>query len=182
MIAVPGRQRGLSLTEVLIALALMLVATCVVLPAAASALERVRVARVQGELAESFLQCARHAVAAGAPAVLCPSAAGGAGCGDANDWSGGWLAFADLDGDRRYGAGDTLLRRSPALDGDLRLLASSQRTRIVFQPHGGSAGSNASFAVCAGSRQRLGTLMLSNAGQFRWRGRTSGSREPCEIQ
>lgn len=181
MIAVPGRQRGLSLTEVLIALALTLLTTCVVLPAAASALERVRVARLQGELAETFLLSARHAVVAGAPAVLCPSAAGGAGCADANDWSDGWLAFADLDGDRGFSAGDTLLRRSPALDGGLRLLVSSRRTRIVFQPHGGSAGSNASFAVCAGSRHRLGTLLLSNAGQFRWHTRASRNPEPCEI-
>ncbi|MBN7138473.1 hypothetical protein A7A76_00690 [Lysobacter enzymogenes] len=181
MIAISSRQCGLSLTEVLIALALTLLATCVVLPAAASALERVRVARVQGELAEAFLLSARHAVAAGAPAVLCPSAASGNGCADANDWSAGWLAFADLDGDRRYSAGDTLLRRSPALAGGLRLLASSRRTRIVFQPHGGSAGSNASFAVCAGSQKRLGTLVLSNAGQFRWQGRASRGPEPCEI-
>lgn len=160
------RQRGLSLLETVIALALAALLGCVVAPAAGSALQRARAVRVQSDLVESVLIAARHAVTGGADTVLCPSPSG-ADCRDGHDWSGGWLVFADLDGDRLFGARDTLLMRAPALAAGLRLHGSPGRSRIVFQPHGGSGGSNAHFTVCTGGGKPLAGLVLSNTGQFR---------------
>ncbi|QWP79013.1 GspH/FimT family pseudopilin [Lysobacter sp. K5869] len=178
MISTRHRQQGWSLFEVAIALAVVSLTVCIALPSAASALERVRVARIQTELGETFLISARHAIAGGVATVVCPSGHD-PNCGQGDDWSGGWMAFADLDGDRRFGAGDTLLRQVPPLAGAVRLYGSPERSRIVFQPHGGSGGSNASFTVCASRGARLGTLVLSNAGQFRFAERAPPGRNPC---
>ncbi|BAV96988.1 type IV pilus assembly protein FimT [Lysobacter enzymogenes] len=154
----------------MIELSMALAIAAIVFALAASAVgalaDRARIARLQTELSAVFIDSARQAVAGGVAVVLCPAGTGRSGCADGFDWSDGWLAFADRDGDRHFSDGDAaLVRVGPPGDG-LRLLTSRGRPKIVFQPDGDSAGSNATFVFCS-KHGRSGTLMLSNAGRFR---------------
>lgn len=159
------RTQGISLIEVMIAVLALTVLTAIAVPAFASIADRVRIARLQTDLSDAFLTANRLAVAGGRATVLCPSG-GAAGCDDGSDWSSGWLLFADVDGDRRFGGGDTFIRRGGAAGG-LRVSTTGGRPRIVFQPDADSAGSNATFTVCAPGSGRSGTLVLANSGHFR---------------
>ncbi|MGH8080073.1 MAG: GspH/FimT family protein, partial [Lysobacter sp.] len=137
----------------------------------------VRIARVQTDLSETFLTSSRLAVASGAATIACPSR--GDGCENSIDWSHGWLVFADVDGDRRFGPRDTLVKRFAAMAGGVRLHSTQGRPRVVFQADGDNAGSNVTFAVCAPRSGQAGVLVLSNAGRFRLDAATPAQRQSC---
>ncbi|MEO5566390.1 MAG: GspH/FimT family protein [Luteimonas sp.] len=138
----------------------------VAVPAWSNALARTHAASARAALLASLTEAISHAALSGTEVVLCPAAA--SGCADSWDWSGGWIAYADIDGDRSHDAGEPLLRRQAALDDDIRLLTSQGRRRLVFQPNGGNAGSNVTFTMCTGRRPGFAAaLVLSNAGRLR---------------
>lgn len=159
------RIQGLSLIEVLVGLAIVFLLFAVAIPALGAVADRARIVRVQADLGEAFMTAARQAVAGGRATVLCASS-DGVRCSGGTDWSTGWLSFADVDGDRQFSAFDTLIRRTPPWSG-LRLSSTQGRPRIVFQPEGDSAGTNATFTICAPRSGMAGSLVLSNGGRFR---------------
>jgi len=168
-------MQGIGLLQVVAALALSGLLAGVAWPALATAYARARFGQAAVAMGESVLAANRVAVAAGAATVLCPAA--GDGCLPTSDWSRGWLLFADLDGDRRFGPGDTVLRRQPPLPDDIRLSSNLGRRHAVFQPDGSSAGSNLTFIACSRSRTLGLRLVLSNEGRFR-----AAPADPEQIQ
>lgn len=160
------RPAGFTLMEAMIVLAVASLLLCIAVPACASLLARSRAAATRAALLSSMTQAIRHAAVAGTEVVLCP--AKGRDCRNSWDWSGGWIAYADIDGDRRHDAGETLLHAEPALGTGVRLLTSKGRRRLVFQPNGGNAGSNVTFTLCDGRGAASAvTLVLSNQGLLR---------------
>lgn len=159
-------SKGLSLLEVILALGIAALLAGVALPALVAVADRIRIARIQADLGEAFLTSSRLAIASGAATIACPARNGG-DCDGGIDWSHGWLVFADVDGDRRFGTRDTLVRRTPAISGNMRLHSTPGRHRVVFQPDGDNAGSNVTFAICAPQSGQAATLVLSNASRLR---------------
>lgn len=158
-------SKGMSLIETIVVLAIASLVIAMAVPAATAWTDRVRIARLQSDLAEIFLTANRLAVAGGAATILCPSRGGG--CDDSSDWSQGWLVYADVDGDRAFGRYDNLIRRTAALDGGLRLHGTPGRPKIVFHPQGDITGSNATFTICAPNSRQVASVVMSNAGRFR---------------
>lgn len=158
------RMRGISLLQFVLALLLVAILSGVAAPALARAYLRAQFAHAALALADSALTAARIAVATRTAAVICPGRHGA--CEEHSNWSDGWLVFADLDGDRRFGPGDTLLHRQPAFAGGVALTSNLGRKRVVFHADGDSAGSNLTFVVCARSQALGQRLVLSNAGRL----------------
>src|SRR5690606_34468001 len=132
---------GFTLIEALIAMLLVALLLGVAVPAWTSASAATRSAAARAALEGTLIRGMRHATITGARVVVCPAAT--VGCRDTVDWSGGWIAWADLDGDRRRDPNETLLQRAPPLAGGVRLRSTTGRRRLVLQPHGGAAaGSN----------------------------------------
>ena len=158
--------RGFTLVEALatVAIASILLATAV--PAASDALARTRASAARAALLSSLTIAIGHASVTGAEVVLCPGDP--AGCHDTMDWSAGWIAFADLDGDRSRTPTETLVHRAGALHGSVRLRSTTGRRRLVVQPNGGNAGSNVTFTLCdrRGPDEAV-TLVLANNGRLR---------------
>lgn len=160
------RQPGFTLVETIVALLMVAVLACIAVPAWTSASEAVHNGSAQAELGSSLLGAIGHAANTGAEVVLCPGDADG--CRPTVDWSGGWVAFADSNGDRARGPVDTLLREVGPLGGDVHLRSTPGRTRLVFQPNGGNAGSNVTFTLCDGrGAEKAMTLVLANNGRLR---------------
>ena len=159
------RRKGFTLIEMSIVLVVAGVLLAVGVPAWRAMLVKGHAEAARGALLASLTQAAGHAGLTGVEVVVCPS--DGAGCADRWDWSGGWIAYADIDGDRRADAGETVLRRQDALQADLRLFTSKGRKRLVFQPNGGNAGSNTTFTLCQGAALPPRLLVLANHGRLR---------------
>ena len=157
---------GFTLIEAVIVLMIASVLIAVAVPAVGGALARTRTSAARAMLLSTLSSAIGHAATTGTEVVLCP--AGGTGCLDSMDWSGGWIAFADLDGDRRRSPGETLVRRSEPLHESVRLRSTRGRKQLVVQPNGGNAGSNVTFTLCdSRGAQAAITLVLANNGRLR---------------
>jgi type IV fimbrial biogenesis protein FimT len=168
--------RGFTLIEALIVLAVAGFLLCVAVPAWSGALEAAHATSARAVLLESLTRSISHAALTGSEVVLCPGDAGG--CRNSIDWSRGWIAYADIDGDRRRDANETLLYSQSALTGRVHLRSTAGRTRLVFQPNGGNAGSNVTFTLCDGrGAARAATLVLANDGRLR-----AGTPTPLAAQ
>lgn len=160
------RHRGFTLIEAVICLAIAAILLGVAVPALQDAIARSRASATRAELLATWTLAVGHAATTGTEVVLCPSA--GTGCRNSFDWSEGWIAFADLDGNRRRAPGETLVDVADALHDSVRLRSTTGRRRLVVQPNGGNAGSNVTFTLC--DSRGVGdavALVLANNGRLR---------------
>jgi type IV fimbrial biogenesis protein FimT len=162
------QHRGFTLIEAILCLAVLGAVMGIAIPTVTGAVSAAHAGSAKSAMVETFGKALTHSTATGAEVVLCPTA-GGDGCADTIDWSGGWIAFADLDGNRSRGPAETLLVRQAAFAHGVHLRGTSGRKRLVFQPQGGAAaGSNVTFTLCdSRGPAKATTLVLANSGQFR---------------
>ena len=162
----PRRERGFTLIEAVICMLVASILLGLAVSATSSALARADASAARSALLASLTKSINHAAITGTEVVLCPGDRDG--CRDTYDWSGGWVAYADIDGDRERDAVDTVVDIAPPLSDRVRLLSTTGRRRLVFQPNGGNAGSNVTFTLCeTGSTDGAEALVLANDGRLR---------------
>jgi type IV fimbrial biogenesis protein FimT len=158
--------RGFTLIEAIICLAIGSLVLVLAIPVCTSALARADASAARSALLASLTEAIHHSALTGTEVVLCPGDQ--LGCRDTFDWTGGWIVYADLDGNGKRDPGDTLLDLKPCLSDRVRLLTSTGRRRLVFQPNGGNSGSNVTFTLCYRTgHSRAQSLVLANNGRLR---------------
>jgi len=160
-----ARQRGLSVGELLVALAVAASLAAVGVPALRSVVLDARRVAVLNALAGSLHAARQAAALRGRDVVLCPVR--GPQCAPDGDWREGWMVFVNTDGDTppARDAGEPLLlrRRTGAAPGTLR----ANRDAFTFRP-GTVRDTNGTLAWCdprgpAAAR----ALVVSVAGRVR---------------
>lgn len=175
----PGRQRGLTLPELLVACAVLGVLAALVLPRLGGAVAAGHAADARAALLRTYASGNRAAVVRGQHVVACPGSAA-TGCLDGFDWSGGWILFADRDADRRLDGDERVLEAVPPLAGGVGLFSTRGRRQVVFQPQGGNAGANATFTLCDDRGESHATqLVLANDGRLRARPAPTDAARHC---
>ena len=162
------QQRGFTLIEATLSLAVLGIVAGIAIPSVTGTVSAAHAGTAKSAMVETFSKALTHSTITGVEVVLCPTS-GGDACIDTTDWSGGWIAFADIDGNRSRGPGETLLQKQVAFAHGVHLRSTSGRKRLVFQPQGGAAaGSNVTFTLCdSRGAAKATTLVLANSGQFR---------------
>lgn len=169
---------GFSLLETVVAMATIAILACIAIPSWSNAREAAHSSSAQAALLEGIMAAVSHAALTGRDVVLCPGDANG--CRATSDWSRGWIAYADKDGDRIRDASETVLSTIAPLDGKVHLRSTRGRLRIVFQPNGGNAGSNATFTLCDGrGPDKAVTLVIANEGRLRSGQPTADAAAAC---
>ena len=172
------RSRGFTLIELTASLAVVGILAGIAVPAVQDAAESARSGAAKAALYEAWLASVAHAANTGSEVILCPGDA--SGCRKSIDWSGGWIAYADIDGNRVRGTHEPLVRQAEALSGKVHLRSTAGRTRMVFQPNGGNAGSNITWTLCDGrGAARATTIVVSNQGRLRSGTPTPEAAEGC---
>lgn len=172
------RPAGFTLIEVVVAMSVVSILAGIAVPALQDASEAARSGAAKGALFESWMSSVAHAANTGTEVVLCPGDA--SGCRASTDWSRGWIAYADLDGNRARGPGETLLKEAEPLGGKVHLRSTVGRTRMVFQPNGGNAGSNITWTLCDGrGSEQATTIVVANTGRIRTGEPTPAAAQAC---
>ncbi|WP_197427174.1 GspH/FimT family protein [Noviluteimonas gilva] len=173
------RVRGVTLIEASIVVAAVATLAALAVPRLGAAREAARSNAAHQALLASLMVAPTHAASTGAEVVVCPGTP--TGCAGTHDWSGGWIVFADRDGDRvRDPASETLIHRAGPAGGRAHLRTTAGRTRLVFQPDGSASGSNVTFTLCDGrGPQRAVALVMNNTGALRATTATAAQAQAC---
>jgi len=149
---VPRHQRGLSLIELVAAVAVFAIVTAVCLPTLHGAVSGTRATTVGNRLLADLALARTEAIMRHDPGVVCPSVDGRT-CSGGTDWSSGWIVFVDTDGDNQRSDREPVLSTASSSDtGGLRVDTSVGRTKIRYLPDGRNGGTNLSVRVCEGPR------------------------------
>lgn len=159
--------RGLTLLELLVAIAVMGVMLGVGVPSFQS-LQRQMRADTTFHLITTALAAARAtAVTRGVPVSVCPSG-DGRRCDRHTAWEQGWIVFEHTDRGDQPASERAVLLHFGSLKGGIALRSTTGRTMLRFHPSGMSSGSNVSLRLCSiTNRTHLGNVVVNNAGRAR---------------
>lgn len=101
------RSNGLTLIELMVALAVAAILLVMAVPSFVTALHNGRIATAAEQLYVSLAQARGAAVKTGDAVRVCPSS-DSATCRNDGDWSDGWLIFQDADADGAPDVGETI--------------------------------------------------------------------------
>lgn len=162
----PGKaEAGITLIDLMLALAVAAVLMSIALPSLRDLQQRQRIVSAANELVAHINLARQHAVLKREISVMCPSLDAET-CSGGNRWEHGWIVFRDPD---RNGAPDVssdVLRVGSVVD-DL-LIDSAGRTRIRYMPSGAASGTNLTIKLCdTGVPDQSRAVVVSNPGRPR---------------
>ena len=172
-------QYGFTLVQLLAAIAVIGCLTGMAWSGYRNSILDVRQLEARSRLADTLLQASTQSLASGRHAVICPAIDASACTVSSTDWSRGWIAFIDRNGNRQFDPADARFAHV-ALTGPVHITSSSGRTRIVYQPNGAPPGSNLTFTLCdTRGHSSATTLVMGNSGQ--WRSSKPSKGTTCPI-
>jgi type IV fimbrial biogenesis protein FimT len=169
-------QRGFTLIEAMVVVAVMAIGLGLGVPALAAVVEHQRLSTSLHLVSADMAMARSSAIMRREAVVVCPGRPE-TGCSGDRDWSRGWLVFSDVDGNRQPDAAADLLRASDAPaagSGTLRL--SATRSLLRYQPSGLAAHSNLTVNACVGDQLR-GQVVVNRLGRVRTE--RPGRGTPC---
>jgi len=178
------RTAGLTLLELLVVVSITAILATVALPSMSTLVAETRLRSGTSMLASMMTFARMQAVARNAPVTLCPSE-DGSGCGEANEWNLGVMAFHDANHNRRRDEEEDLLgfretnRHLRIFSGADPGSTGKSRKRVVFSPAGTAAGYTISVKFCSMDRSAPpAVIILQNSGRIRLSDRDGSGRKP----
>ena len=158
-------QRGSSLVEQIMVLAIIGIITGIALPPLHHLLGRNRLQVAQGDFMTALQHARSTAATTGKRTLFCPSP-DGSQCSDNTRWERGWLLGHDADRDHQPDGGPSFTHATYAPN--LRISSSNGRHEVHFEPDGSAGGSNLTLLFCerGGDNPAL-SVVVSNAGRVR---------------
>ena len=169
-------ERGFTLTELLVTLAIAGILAMIGAPAMGNLLARTRDASTEAMVANTLRHARSAAVMRNARVLVCPSR-DGRRCNPGDDWQHGWIVAKDADGDGQPDAEVPLIFAQAAMPVGTRVITSTGRGQLAFHPNGGAGGSNARFTICHANARAGKEVIVANSGRVRL-----GSADAAHLQ
>ena len=158
---------GWTLVELLIALAILGILAGFAVSSVGGLIQAGRASAAHTDLLAALTKARGAATVHERDVRVCPSA-DGATCADTYHWESGWIVYVDANNNNRKDAADVVIGSYPKLGDGVRLITSTGRRTIEFQPSGGNGGSNATFTLCdRRGPSKAQAFAMSNAGGLR---------------
>lgn len=158
-------QRGFSLVELMITVAVLAVLLAIGLPNFQNSMRSNRIATASNELIAALNLTRSEAIRNTRGGAMCPSTSGAA-C-DGSNWSQGWIVWADTNGDGALDSGEEILRIREGLES----LSFSGSTGVIAFDSRGRRRSTSAIAItfqpsdCPSGRGLRRTLNVNAIGQ-----------------
>lgn len=160
-----GIQRGVTLIEQIMVIAIIGILVTVAIPPLVRMLHRNELKTAQIDFIAGLRQARSSAVNRGTPTVFCPSR-DGEHCDETNIWDAGWLTAEDIDHDNQPDGRPLYTWTAPT--GAVRVRSSNGRDHVRFQPDGSSPGSNLTLRFCMPGRPGEPLkVVVANSGRIR---------------
>ncbi|HEY7871198.1 MAG TPA: GspH/FimT family pseudopilin [Rudaea sp.] len=159
-------DRGFTLTELLVTLAIAGILAMIGAPAMGSLLARTRDASTEAMVANTLRHARSAAVMRNARVLVCPSR-DGRRCNPGDDWQHGWIVAKDADHDGQPDTDAPLFLAQAAMPVGTRVITSAGRGQLAFHPNGSAAGSNARFTICHANARTGKAVIVANSGRVR---------------
>ena len=174
--ATPGAQRGMSLVEQVMVLAIAGTLLGTALPSLLHALGRNELQVAQSDFMTALQHARSKAAINGKRTLFCPSL-DGRHCSGQTQWEHGWLLGLDTDGDHQPDGGPSYTGAAYA---GMRITSSQGRHDVRFQPDGSAGGSNLTLLFCdPGRDDQVLSVVVSNPGRIRGAPATAAQAAKC---
>lgn len=170
------KQSGISLVELIAALAATAVVLGLALPSLSGLLAGQRVRSTLHDLRSDMMLARNSAIARNTQVVLCPRTVDNR-CRTDGDWQHGWMLFLDPDRDRQPGQAADILRIRDASIPPRHALRSS-RPFLRYRSDGTSSGTNLTVRMCTDDRLS-GSVVVNNHGRIRTERAANPAPDPC---
>lgn len=161
--------RGVTLVELIVALAIVAILMALALPSFQGTLRSNRVAGSTNQFIAAVMLARSEAIKNTRGAGVCASA-NGASCQAGSNWTGGWLVWSDLNGNGAFDASaDTVLRYMQG-NPKVAVTGPSAADAVRFDSRGRVVGGDQTVVLqpdACGSRPLRRTLTVSATGQVR---------------
>jgi type IV fimbrial biogenesis protein FimT len=144
-----GRQRGFTLMELIVTMAVAAILIAIAAPSFASIFNANRLSGTANELLATMQSARIEAIRRNARTVVCRSD-NGSSCNTANGNWGGWISFVDVDSSGSFNAGDVLLRTnivSAPVQVTASTAVSGASSQVVFRADGMAHAANGTLLV-----------------------------------
>lgn len=176
------RQHGLTLVELVVTLAIVLVVLGIGIPAWANLVQSNAITDARNQMQGTLMHARMRAVQLNRHVTVCPSRDGKSCKPDHTAWHEGYISYVDVNGNRQRDAGEELIRvTKPTLSG-IKIHSSVGRKSIRFGSGGNAWGSNLSLRFCSNSNPKNNkALLVYGTGRARLSNTLSdGSEVTCE--
>lgn len=176
-------QTGLTLMELIVALAILGLVLALATPSFNAIAESGRFAGASHQLSVSLATARTLSITRGQRVSVCPLDSGNR-CSGGSDWTRGWMVFLDPDRVGQPKDSDAvvqIMEREPG-NGALRVGTTPGRRLVRYSPLGTAGGSNLTLSICAGNENRLlGQVVVSMSGRTRSTRLDSRVTRPCPL-
>jgi type IV fimbrial biogenesis protein FimT len=161
------RTQGLTLPELIIALAVLAICATLAWPQFSSMMLRVKGTTALHLLGTSLASARMASVSRRFPVTVCPSA-DGRQCRKDSIWEDGWILYRDRRSRDQPETPADILQRFTIDRDALTLRSTSGRQRVRYVPSGYTATNNLTILLCERRAQReVGRVVVSRPGRIR---------------
>ena len=191
------KQRGFTLIELMVTVALAAVLLAVGMPSMRSFIQNGRITAVTNELVAALMVARSEAIRQNSTACVCPTTTAANAtpvCAASSNWETGWIAFSDFNGDCAINGNDVLLKawNGASYVGSMTVRnnnasinsVNSVRFNTRGEPFASGALQSGNFSVCdsrALVADSLGNVSTAAAVVVNPSGRARSTRQQAQI-